>query len=209
MRNTITILLSLALLFTAVNVWAVAYASDTLYIYEGSERIKDDIIVFDYDNNIETASVCGGICYWGQQYSREVTFYKYSSDVHVLSYLDWLDVEGINRHDTSYDRNVYHDRYSQSILDNAAYSTTILLPEVTNYGVTQPSGQGTAFGGLIGKPRCIKVDIKNNKARKVNCLIYKLNPTKYIVSSSILIIVVIVSFVFFRRKKNSKVNKSA
>ena len=91
MKKTIVLTIILALyvvsVFGAETARAVGFATNTIILYEGTQRIRTNSI---FHNRDRQSPVCkDGICYVGQQYDS-VTVYQ-TNESNILSYDEWID----------------------------------------------------------------------------------------------------------------------
>ena len=161
MKKSILCTTALLLLFFAKLSFAVMFADDKLFLYEGEREIKDNSVIIYYELN-DKYEVCFEGIIWTRQGpgSLSFTFYK-TKDPHLITEIKkWWHTEK-GQDDLSGKK---YQNYLREKADKAEYKITVTLPEPSReMSYTPPEGM---TGGIIGGTRYLKVDLLSGKIEK-------------------------------------------
>ncbi|MEA3457563.1 MAG: hypothetical protein U9R21_02675 [Candidatus Thermoplasmatota archaeon] len=158
MKKSILFTTMLLSLYFATLAFAVMFADDKLFLYEGGGEIKDNSVIIYYEVNDEYEVCFEGII-WTRQGpgSLSFTFYK-TNDPHLITEIkEWWHTEK-GKDDLSGEK---YQNYLREKADKAEYKITVILPEPSReMSYTPPKGR---TGGIIGDTRYLKVDLLSGK----------------------------------------------
>ncbi len=158
MKKSISCATLLLLLFFAKLSFAVMFADDKLFLYEGEKKIRDNSVIIYCAVN-DKYDVCFEGNVWTSQGPGPLSFTFYrTDDPHLIAEIkEWWHTEK-GRDDLSGEK---YKNYLREKADKAKYKITLTLPEPSKEMSYIPP-EGTA-GGIIGSTRYLKIDLLSGK----------------------------------------------
>ncbi|NOQ68288.1 hypothetical protein GQ568_02505 [Patescibacteria group bacterium] len=131
--NKVIFLCSALFILTASSTLSYAFPQDNIYLYENKIAIKDSSVIFNI--NIYDPICQKGICKIGQQFSKNITFYK-TKEKKVLKYGEWIEqtCNGPMTIECEINFEEYEGVYLRNLIENAEYKTEIKFPPTSSGG---------------------------------------------------------------------------
>lgn len=147
--NKIIFLCSVGFILTVSSALGYVFPQDNIYLYENKIAIEDSSVIFNI--NIYDPICQKGICKIGQQFSKDITFYK-TKEKKVLKYGEWIEqtCNGPMTIECEINFEEYEGVYLKNLIENAEYKTEIKLPPTSK-----------------GKKRHFNVDIKTGELEEI------------------------------------------
>ena len=131
--NKVIFLCSALFILTASNALSYVFPEDNIYLYENKTAIENSSVIFN--TNIYDPICQKGVCKIGQQFSKDITFYK-TKEKKVLKYGEWIEqiCNGPMTIECEINFEEYEGVYLKNLIENAEYKTEIKFPPTSSGG---------------------------------------------------------------------------